>query len=322
MPDYVAETHYARHLKGVAKFAANPVTDRYSILYRYHIKRITELAMNRFKWLNMPKTVDVRFLELTLFRNALAVFYYDYDVERFFAAQGTAGSRRDMFDNPTSFRVIGNGYIPTKRLPLSMCHPIWANYLRVPDHDLVLLWAHRIADLEVSIEINARNARRPRVLAYDENTRLSAQNINEAINRGDPTIEVTPDIAASGFLSAFDLGVLPDSHEKLHILRVRLENQMMSELGINNANQDKKERLVSDEVDANNDAVSVARAVNLNARKFAALNINDKFGLNIEVEYGADVAAEIATQTDGAKPGGVPENWPGNASPETTENAK
>src|SRR5699024_8940304 len=75
-------------------------------------------------------------------------------------------------------------------------------------------------------------------------------------------------------LSALDLGVEPDSIEKLHILRTRIWNECMGLLGIDNANQDKKERLVADEVDANSDKVALSRAVNLKSRQNAAEQIN------------------------------------------------
>lgn len=307
--DYVSDEFYRRHLKGVTKFAANPVSDRYSILYRYHVKRITEMALNRFKWLNMPKTIDTRFLELNLFRSALAVFYYEYDLERFLALQGTMHGSLDMMGNPKAFKVIGNRFV-SKTLPAEMCVPIWANYLRVPDHDLVLLWAHRIAETELSIEINVKNARRPRVLVYGENSRMSAQNVNDAINRGDPTIELAEDFANNVQVSSFDLGGNHELLEKLHILRMRFENQMMGELGINNANQDKKERLVASEVDANDEQTEVAKAVNLNARKFAAMQINDKYGLEIEVKYGSDVQPEVESTIAPNPRDDQPEEYP------------
>jgi len=62
----------------------------------------------------------------------------------------------------------------------------------------------------------------------------------------------------------------------------------MSLFGINNSNQDKKERLVADEVAANNDQVAVMRAINLNARQEACTKINRLFGTNIWVEYKTD----------------------------------
>lgn len=274
-------------------------TDRNYLLFQYHLKRIQNLCMARFKWLGMPKSVDLRFMELTLYRSALAVFYYDFEVNKFFAAKGTPLNSLDMFENPRAFRVMGNSRIKPKTLPAGeMAIPIWANNLRVPDHDLVMLWAARITDFEVTFDINAKNARRPRVLVYDEETAMSARAISDQIDNGDATLELAMDPTKTGMVNAFDLGVDPRMLQELHITRMRLENQMMGELGINNANQDKKERLVEAEVSSNDDQVYTQRAVNLAARKFAALQINDRYGLNVTVDYGSDVVAEAQSAVD------------------------
>lgn len=295
--DFVQREYYDKHLRGTAAVSGHE--DRALMLFNYHVKRIQKMCMARRKWLGMPKTIDIRFLELELYRSGLVIFYYDYELKRFLAAKGAQQNRLDMFENPTAFRVFGNSLVKPKTLPAEMVVPIWANDLRTPDHDLVMLWAARIAEFEVTFDVNSKNARRPRVLVYDEETQMSAQNINNLIDQGVPTIEVAVDPTSTGMINSFDLGIDPRMLQELHITRMRLENQMMGELGINNANQDKKERLVSDEVDANNDQVYVSRAVNLNALKFACLKINDKWeGLNVQVEYGSDVVEQEQSKVD------------------------
>ena len=62
----------------------------------------------------------------------------------------------------------------------------------------------------------------------------------------------------------------------------------MTYLGINNSNQEKRERLVEDEVSANNDQVNAFRNIALNARKQACEEINKMFGLNVDVEWNLD----------------------------------
>ena len=42
--------------------------------YAYYIDRLTELALVMFDWKNVPDTIDVRYLELTLFRDGQAIF--------------------------------------------------------------------------------------------------------------------------------------------------------------------------------------------------------------------------------------------------------
>ena len=62
-------------------------------------------------------------------------------------------------------------------------------------------------------------------------------------------------------------------------------NEALTFLGINNANTDKKERLITDEVRANDEQLYIARQIMLNARKQACDEINKMFGLNIDVEF-------------------------------------
>jgi hypothetical protein len=59
----------------------------------------------------------------------------------------------------------------------------------------------------------------------------------------------------------------------------------MGLLGINNANQDKKERLVAAEVGANDEQVQATRNIALNARQQAAERINKLYGLSVEVDF-------------------------------------
>lgn len=61
--------------------------------------------------------------------------------------------------------------------------------------------------------------------------------------------------------------------------------ECMTLLGIENANMDKKERLVSDEVNANNQQVIASRNIWFSERKKAIEELNKKFNLNASVEF-------------------------------------
>lgn len=315
--DYVYDEMYSRHLNGDrARYNPNPAGQRTAVIQRMYYRILTELAANRFKWEGMPDTVDVRFMEMTLYYNALSVFYFDKDYDKFFAMKGTPASQVNMFDNPTRFFVTGPGFVGKYLNAVNRvlkvnnevemldaeCVPIWANYMRVPDLDIVLIYASKFAELDVTIEINSKNARRNKVIVVDENQKLSGVNIVREIDNGSPLIQVSQSLG--NMITALDLGVDPDAIEKLHILKGRLWNECMTLLGINNANQDKKERLVASEVDANDDQVESTRAVNLNARKMAADAINKRYGLNLSVSYHTDIQPEL----DGMVTGQFSEN--------------
>jgi len=99
--------------------------------------------------------------------------------------------------------------------------------------------------------------------------------------------------------TALDLGINPDSLEKLHILRTRKWNECMTLLGIDNANQDKKERLVASEVDANDGQIQSSAGVALNARQHAAEEINRRWPmLKLSVEFDPDITGQMESAID------------------------
>jgi hypothetical protein len=284
-----ADDIYSRHLNG-GDYKFNPAVTREAMIENMYIRVLSELAMNRFKWTGLPESVNPRFLEMTLFDQALAVFFDD---ERYgyLALKGSGQNYLNFQNDPTGFMVVGNNYYHPPMGAKDVV-PIWANYMRMPDVDIVMIYANRLANFDRTLEINSQNARKTRVLAYPENLRLTAENINRQIDEGQPTIRVTGAMGDMEFMSVLDFGINPDTIEKLDIVRARQWNVCMGLLGIDFGNQDKKERLVSDEVNANNEQTDNMKFVNLNARRQACEQINEKFGLNVDVDYNTEIAEQ------------------------------
>lgn len=300
-PDAAWEMAYAPHLQAGARYANDPQRSRELRIESMITRVLTEQCLNRFKWTGLPSSIDPRYLELNLLRYGLAVFYLEPTMGKYLALQGSPAGIINWEENPTSFQVVGNLML-SRRLSAMDCVPIWSNYMRQPDLDIISIYASRLAGMDRTIEINAKNARRPRIAATNENQRLSLANMNKQIDEGNAVITVdtdqwgVPGAGASLPIAALDLGVDPDVLEKMHILRTRQWGECMGMLGFDFANQDKKERLVASEVDANNSQVDGMRAVNLNARQQACLQINKKFGLDVWVEY------HITSETSAAMP--------------------
>ena len=61
----------------------------------------------------------------------------------------------------------------------------------------------------------------------------------------------------------------------------------MTVLGIDNANQDKKERVQSAEVNANNTQIIASRNIWLSEREKFVKKLNEKYGTNVKVSFRA-----------------------------------
>lgn len=294
--DYVEEYLYG-------PFRGNAPRERHALYETMYMRILIEYATNRFKWTNLPIEIDRRFLEYELFRHALVIFFHEKkNFNRYFALRGSGSGGWNMYDNPTSFTVFANNMAGTlpHRLTGRECVPIWSNTMRVPDWDLVLLQATKLADIERTIEVNLKAMRKPWVFAVSDNERLTFQNMWARVEEGEPAIFGTEVMGADSLrerVSLFDLKIDKDLVLNLQISKAKIWNETMTYLGINNSNQDKRERLVADEVSANDQQVSAARNSAMGARKYAAEQINRMFGLDVQVEWNEDEL--IIPSTDG-----------------------
>lgn len=312
--------YYDSRLYGDGRFNRTPGAMREKAIQAMLERSIAELALNRFKWSNLPDSVDPRFLEISLLFNGLAVWYWDNDFDKLVAVNGTGTGYMNYLQHPVSFTVIGPGarildgdgasgsfapktlgaYLPEAHSELEdkekrrKAIGMWPNYLRIPEIDVINIYSSRLATIDRTLEINTKNARRNKVITVTANNQLSIENISRQIDEGVEQISVKGAADPNTVIDSIDLGILPDAYEKLSILRSRWWNECMGLLGIDNANQDKKERLVKAEVGANDAQTDSMRFVALNARREAIKSINYVFGLNIEVDFNVEVEAQAA----------------------------
>lgn len=308
-----ADSIYSNHLLG--QYANNNAVNRQNRIIRIHESTLSEMAMNRFEWKNLPPSMNERFIEQTLFFNGLSVVYFDRRYDAVLAVRGSGQGYVNAFDEPVAFNVIAPGSPPNANLELGgyakpnqikayqpqshseldqeklqdYCVPIWTNYLRFPEIEIVQLYAYRLGVIDRTLEINTKNARRNKVLVATEESKLTMVNINNEIDKGAEVIQVTAPYSDMEAVKTIDLGILPDSYEKLALLRTRIWNEVVMLFGIDGSNQDKKERLVAAEIGANDAQADSFRFVALNARRYAAEQINKVFGLDIEVDFRVEV---------------------------------
>jgi hypothetical protein len=280
-------------------FKKNPANRQEQMIENMYIRLFTDLCASRFKWSGVPEEIDLRFLELTLFYQALSVFYFDGRYDKYMSLRANMNGYLDYQNNPTGYNVIGNNFTSVSVSALKDTSsfdkhnisqiirkgiPIWANKQRTPDIDIVLIYAKKLANFDRTVEINSMNARMPKVVVSNENMSLTMSNLSRQIEEGQNNLKVRGNVNLED-IKALDLGIDPLAILNIDIVRDRQWNKCMTLLGIQASNQDKKERLVSDEVTANGDQTSMMQFVNLNERRHAAKIINKYYNLDIEVDY-------------------------------------
>ena len=249
-----------------------------------YLTRIKEYALNTFKWVNLPKSVDARFIEEQLFEKGKICFFKDKNLG-FLCLPVNEDGILNIYNYFNIRRIYAsNGFRRTRKISNSVI--IYNNYLKTPTFITANLYAIRLSQVQRTIDINLNAQRTPILISCSPQQRLTLKNVYKQYQGNEPVI-----FADSEF-NVDSVRVLntkaPYLVNDLALYKHDLWNEVFTFLGINNANQDKRERLVASEVDANDEQVEQARFNMLDARLDACKLINDMFGLDISVKFRND----------------------------------
>ena len=258
--------------------------------YIRYFNTLKMIATSSFKYTNMPSSIDVRYLELGLFNRGYMVFFYDEDLEKYLALNTTLGCELDVYNNPLSYvAYANNGY--QVQLTNKDSVIIYNNYLKQPTLMLCEYFAKRLYDFDSVIDVNVRSQKTPILIACNESEKLAMKNVYMQYDGNQPVIFTYKD-----FITADNFKVVntqsPYVADKIYQLKSNIWNEALTQLGITNTTVNKKERLITDEVQRSQGGVFACRNSRLKMREQCINKINDMFNLNIQVEFNDDVLKE------------------------------
>lgn len=252
--------------------------------YQHYYSRLKELAISMFDWKNVPKTLDIRYLELALFERGQAVFFKDEELG-FLCLNCSSINGLNVYGIPTKRRAFAsNGY--NRDLSDKDSVIIFNNYLHTNSHGDISMYAGRLYELQRTMDVNVKAQKTPVLVQGTPEQKLTLANLYKEYDGNAPVIY------ADKNLDLNSLKVLktdaPYVADRVNQLKTEVWNEALTYLGISNVNIQKRERLITDEVTRNQGGIIASRYSRLETRRKAAEEINTMFGLNIEVDYHED----------------------------------
>ena len=261
------------------KSTAKLINDR--ILTDYFV-RLMLISRSLFKWENLPNGLDEKWIERYLFAEGGCLFYKDERYGYMVAKMGETGAL-NYYDEPTKVKPYATNYVyEGKELENNVnCVIIRNNDEMLPTAPTIQIYAYDLTNLKRTQDVNICSLKMPTIIRCSDKQRLSLKQAINQRNDNEPVIWADKNLDLNN-AEVLDLKA-PIVFDKLQIQKHAVWNECMTFLGINNANMDKRERLVDDEVQANNEQVKASEDVMLKARQEACKRINKMFGLNIQV---------------------------------------
>lgn len=270
-----------------------------SATYIDYLERLKKIALSMYEWVNMPDSMNPRYLELCLYYDGQAALLWDEDYN-FINTRACDAGYINIYGLPTkvncysySYNKDRELYVAGSNLPAEEeCILVMNNYQRVPTCSTLELYAERLAEAQRACDVNIKSQRTPLLLlTTDKNQELSIRNMYAQYDGNAPVIFGDKNLLADNSVSVLKTDA-PFVANDIKLYMREIWNEALSFLGISNLNE-KRERLITSEADSNNELVNMNMESYLIPRKQACKEFNDKFGLT-----GTSKAIDVKLRSD------------------------
>lgn len=236
------------------------------------------VALNIFEWSGLPDGITEKHLEEYLFDYGKAVFFEDPNMGHL-CLRCDPASGVNVYGDPVKWRAIGHGY--NRELDVDDCVVIDNNKGRIPTRDFVMFYANKLTEAERTMDVNVKANKTPFIIACDDKDVLTFKTIFAKVDGNTPAIYADKGLNLNA-ITVLQTGVKFLCNE-LTDYKHSVESDVLTFLGVNNVGVDKRERLITDEAEANDDLIDSFRELQLESRRRACEEINERYGLNVSV---------------------------------------
>lgn len=261
-------------------------SNRYFFHYFHNLQLI---AYQLFEWKNLPDSIDPSYLERVLISHGHVGFYKDPKLN-YIVCRGVPSGYIDNYELPVKYKMVSPSYRGEFKA---------FNYKDIKEPDMGVIvknndmatsieWSLRIfaedlAEAKDVQRVNLNAQKTPVLLLANDKNLLTMKNIAKSVDSNVPYIYLQENIDLEN-IKTFDTKA-PYVVDKIQDHRNEIWNEIMTYLGINNANIDKKARVQSAEVESNSEQVRSSGNIFLKARQEACKRINELYGLDVSVDF-------------------------------------
>lgn len=271
------------------------------LTYQDYLERFKQVVLSMFEWVNLPETMNAQYLERCLYYEGMATFLKSKSYG-FINTKCADSGKVNIYGLPTQlncysydFQEMRNLYtgLVNENSEYNNCILVQNNWDRIPTAQTMELFALRLYEAERTCDVNIKAQKTPVLLLVDEKQRLMLENMYNQYDGNQPFIFGDKNqLTGDSPIQSINTGA-PFVADKIMTYKKQIWNEALTFLGINNIMEEKKERLVTGEVDSNNELINLNLQARLAPRKQACKEFNELFGLKGEKAIDVRVRSDL-----------------------------
>lgn len=266
--------------------------------YWDYVERFKKICFSMFEWVNLPDTMNARYLEECLYYKGQASLLKD-KVYGFINTQCASNGYLNIYGLPSSLNCYSYQYNSIRNLYTGLegtedkdCILVMNNWQRIPTASTIELFCQRLAEAEMTASVNIKAQKTPVLIVVDENQRLMMENLYSQYDGNRPFIFGDKNQLSENAIKCISTGA-EFIADKVMDYKKAIWNEALTFLGVNNLSNEKKERLITDEASSNNELINLNLQSMLIPRQEACKQFNKLFGLE-----GTDKEISVRLRSD------------------------
>ena len=263
-----------------------------------YLDRMRKICLSMFEWVNLPDSMNARFLEQCLYYQGQAALLYDKDYG-YLNTMASDGGYINIYGLPTEIMCYSYRFnqrrslytVDTGEEKDRECILVLNNYDRVPTSYTISLFAYRLAEAQRTADVNIKAQRTPILITTDQKQFFTLKKMYEEYDGNTPAIFADKNVITPDALKAIKTDA-PVVIKDIMDYKREIWNEFLTFMGISNLSE-KRERMISNEIDSNNELVNLNLQALLIPRKEACKRFNEKYGLMGEKAIDVKVRSDL-----------------------------
>lgn len=268
--------------------------------FAFYYRQLFMKLFSVFNFEGLPDIQDMDFLQETLFRDGVMACFTPRN-SAFPILMNGSPTGYNMFYHPSQF-IVANPVLGDYTLTIGVdCELLDLGHVNGDFYSfkpLVVRYASLLASIDGSLNMTLMNSRVAQVFTSDSNATLKTmQKIYDDVSEGKPAVFLAKGLRDDVEMKPYFNNV-KNTYIGTELLQDRqtIMNQFLTEIGINNANTQKRERLITAEADSNQGEVKAIVDEVLDRMNICFDKINAMFGTNMSVSLNTKVVGDSSME--------------------------